>query len=370
MSMDSIERGLQEAINEFSFSGTLSSCGRMGHGHINDTFLVVYEDNGDSVPYTVQHMNKFVFKDPVNLMENLTGVTEFLKEKIIAAGGDPHRETLDFIMTKDHKPYYLDSFGEYWRAYRFVDHAHSLDVIESPEDFAESGRAFGQFQSLLSDYPVETLHEIIEGFHDTAARFEVFKNAVASDVCGRVSSARDEIAFYLEREPVAHALGDLLKEGKLPLRVTHNDTKSNNVLIDEATGKCLCVIDLDTVMPGLSVNDFGDSIRFGANTAAEDEQDITKVSCDLTLFDAFTRGFIQGCAGKLTREEIACLPLGAKVMTYECGMRFLTDYLQGDTYFKTAYPTHNLVRSRTQMALVADMEKKWDTLQEIVSKYL
>ena len=189
-------------------------------------------------------------------------------------------------------------------------------------------------------------------------------------MCQRAADVQSEIQFVKDRYDVACILGDLQEQGILPLRVTHNDTKSNNVLIDETTKKGLCVIDLDTVMPGLAINDFGDSIRFGASTAAEDEKDLSKVSCDLNLYDVYTRGFIEGCDGILTDKEIECLPLGAKVMTYECGMRFLTDYLSGDVYFKTAYPTHNLDRARTQFKLVADMEDKWEQMQSIVQQYL
>ena len=223
---------------------------------------------------------------------------------------------------------------------------------------------------MLADFPADTLHETIAGFHDTRARFTAFEKAVESDVCGRASDVQREIQFVKDRYDVACILGDLLADGTLPLRVTHNDTKSNNVLIDEATKKGLCVIDLDTVMPGLAVNDFGDSIRFGASTGAEDEKDLSKISCDLNLYDVYAKGFIEGCEGILTDDEIRCLPLGAKVMTYECGMRFLTDYLSGDVYFKIDYPTHNLDRARTQFKLVADMEDKWDEMQRIVLKYI
>ena len=213
------------------------------------------------------------------------------------------------------------------------------------------------------------LTETIAGFHDTKARFAAFEKAVEEDVCGRAAGVQQEIRFIKDRYDVACVLGDLLEAGELPLRVTHNDTKSNNVLMDNTTGKGLCVIDLDTVMPGLAVNDFGDSIRFGASTGAEDEKDLSKISCDMELYDIYAKGFVEGCGGALTDMEIECLPIGAKVMTYECGMRFLTDYLSGDTYFKVDYPTHNLDRTRTQLKLVWDMEQKWEQMQEIARKY-
>ena len=241
--------------------------------------------------------------------------------------------------------------------------------MEKPEDFYESALAFGNFQRLLADYPADTLHETIRGFHDTRARFEVFRQAVEKDVCGRADSVRKEIEFVLSHEDVANVFGKLQENGEVPLRVTHNDTKLNNIMIDNTTGKGICVIDLDTVMPGLVMNDFGDSIRFGASTAAEDEQDLSKVSCSMELFEIYVKGFLEGCAGSLTPKEVELLPMGAKVMTYECGMRFLTDYLEGDHYFKIHREGHNLDRARTQFKLVEDMENKWDTMMEIVRRY-
>lgn len=263
----------------------------------------------------------------------------------------------------------MDSKGEYWRSYKFITDATCYDRVEKPEDFYESAVAFGNFQRLLADYPAATLHETIKGFHDTRARFQVFKNAVEQDVCGRADSVRKEIEFVLAHEETANVFGELQDKGQLPLRVTHNDTKLNNIMIDNVTRKGICVIDLDTVMPGLAMNDFGDSIRFGASTAAEDEKDLSKVSCSMELFEIYAKGFLQGRAGSLTPKEVELLPMGAKVMTYECGMRFLTDYLQGDHYFKIHREGHNLDRARTQFKLVEDMEAKWDTMARIVRKY-
>ena len=292
-----------------------------------------------------------------------------MRERIIENGGNPDRETLNVIPTSEGKPYFVDSEGEYWRAYKFITGATSYDAVETPEDFYQSAVSFGNFQRLLAEYPAETLHETIEGFHDTKARFAVFKKAVEEDACGRAASVQKEIDFVLAHEDVANVFGDMLAKGELPLRVTHNDTKLNNIMIDDETRKGICVIDLDTVMPGLAMNDFGDSIRFGASTAAEDEQDLSKVSCDMGLFEIYTKGYIEGCGGRLTEKEIEMLPMGAKVMTFECGMRFLTDYLEGDHYFKIHREGHNLDRCRTQFKLVEDMEAKWDTMQEIVKKY-
>jgi hypothetical protein len=359
-----------EVIANFKFEGRLMRGEPYGNGHINDTFLLVFDIAGmGSMKVILQRMNKEIFTKPVELMENIMGVTAHLRKKIIENGDDPERETLNVIPALDGKPYYRDSYGDYWRAYRYITDTTCYDQVEKPEHFYQSAVAFGNFQCLLADSPAETLHETIEGFHDTKARFAVFKKAVAEDVMGRAASVQKEIQFVLEREDVANYFGTLQEKGELPTRVTHNDTKLNNIMIDNKTGKAVCVIDLDTVMPGLAMNDFGDSIRFGASTAAEDETDLEKVSCDMELFEIYTKGFIEGCAGRLTEREIELLPMGAKVMTFECGMRFLTDYLQGDVYFKIHRDGHNRDRCRTQFKLVADMEKKWETMESIVKKY-
>lgn len=360
---------MKKIINEFAFEGNLKEHKVWGNGHINDTYVLAFDNEGSVVRYILQRMNTNIFTRPEEVMENIIGVTSYLRKIIIKKGGDPERGTMNFVPTKDGKLYFDDKNGGCWRAYRFIENASSYEQVESPEDFYESAVAFGSFQRLLADYPAETLHETIEGFHDTKARFAVFKKAVEEDVCGRANSVREEIEFVLNHEDVAHVFGDMLERGEIPLRVTHNDTKLNNVLIDDETHKGICVIDLDTVMPGLAMNDFGDAIRYGASTAAEDEQDLDKVWCDMELFEVFTKGFVEGCGGKLTTKEIELLPMGAKVMTFECGMRFLTDYLQGDTYFKIHRENHNLDRCRTQLKLVADMEAKWDIMNDIVKKF-
>ena len=364
------ELQIREAIANFNYTGKLKERRLFGSGHINDTYLLTFEigDMG-TMSAILQRMNREIFTKPVELMENVVGVTSYLREKIIERGGDPERETLNVIPAKDGKAYFVDSKGEYWRSYKFITDATCYDRVEKPEDFYESAVAFGNFQRLLADYPAATLHETIKGFHDTRARFQVFKNAVEQDVCGRADSVRKEIEFVLAHEETANVFGELQDKGQLPLRVTHNDTKLNNIMIDNVTRKGICVIDLDTVMPGLAMNDFGDSIRFGASTAAEDEKDLSKVSCSMELFELYVKGFLEGCAGSLTPGEVELLPMGAKVMTYECGMRFLTDYLEGDHYFKIHREGHNLDRARTQFKLLADMEKKWDTMKEIVRRY-
>lgn len=356
----------QEAAGNFALKGRQKSCEAYGSGHINDTFCLISEEEGKEYKVILQRMNHEIFKQPVELMENILNVTAYLRRQILNQGGDPERETLNVILSKDGKPYYRDSGGNYWRCYQFIEDAVSFDKVENPQDFYESAVSFGNFQRLLADYPAADLHETIVGFHNTRERFLAFREAVQEDVCGRSSGVQEEIRFVLEREELAGVLVDMEKNGTLPLRVTHNDTKLNNIMMDAKTGKGLCVIDLDTVMPGLAVNDFGDSIRFGASTAAEDEKDLSLVKCDMGLFELYTRGFLQGLNGSLTDQEIRMLPMGAKVMTYECGLRFLMDYLQGDIYFKIHYPEQNLDRSRTQFKLVADMEKKWDEMNRIV----
>ena len=362
--------GKEEAAENFRFPGKLISISPYGSGHINDTFLLTFEEPGNGQSRKIlQRMNRHIFTRPTELMENIMNVTTYLRERIVENGGDPERETLNVILSLEGKPYYVDSKGEYWRAYQFISGASCYDQVEKPEDFYESAVSFGNFQRLLADYPADTLHETIPKFHDTISRFEALKRAVEKDECARAESVREEIAFAFARVELAGILSGLSKSGALPLRVTHNDTKLNNIMIDDATGKGICVIDLDTVMPGLAVNDFGDSIRFGASTAAEDETDLSRVQCDMGLYEVYAKGYIEGCGGKLTKKEIQLMPMGAKVMTFECGIRFLTDYLEGDHYFKIHREGHNLDRCRTQFKLVEDMEKKWDKMHEIVKKY-
>ncbi len=351
-------------------NGKLAKQCPYGNGHINDTFLLCYETpaNGQK-KYILQRMNHTIFHNPPQLMDNIVNITSFLRNKITAQGGDPDRETLNVVKTKHGANWYQDSDNNYWRIYQFIENSLCFEQVKSEKDFYDSAVAFGKFQKMLADFPTELLYETIPNFHHTPSRFQAFKKALNEGIPARIALAQNEIAFALERECETTILTDLLKEGQLPLRVTHNDTKLNNILFDADTKKALCIIDLDTVMPGLSLYDFGDSIRFGANTAAEDETDLSKVSLDLSLFEAFTKGYLEGCAGSLTDKEIAMLPMGAKLMTYECGIRFLSDFLLGDTYFKIHRENHNLDRARTQFRLVADMEAKWDTMAEIVRKY-
>ena len=355
---------LEEAAGAFATDGKVVSCERYGSGHINDTFKLVC-----GRPSILQRMNDDIFKDPVSLMKNIEGVTTFLRQEVIRHGGDPDRETLNLIKTRDGGTFYVDSKGNYWRMYLFIEGATCYNLVEKPEDFYQSGKAFGHFQRLLSKYPARELSETIPGFHDTPKRFERFKKVVEQDICHRAAGVQEEIRFVMDRGADMGLAMDMLEKGELPIRVTHNDTKLNNIMIDDKSGEAICIIDLDTVMPGLSIFDFGDSIRFGANTAEEDETDLSKVSLSLPLFEIYTKGFLEGCAGSLTEKEVRMLPQGARLMTLECGMRFLTDYLEGDTYFKIAREQHNLDRCRTQFGLVEDMEKKWTEMGQIVDSF-
>lgn len=366
-----MERISKEIVPKFAIEGTLTEAVPYGSGHINDTVrLTCALENGGQKRYILQRMNDGIFKNPVELMENVMNVTSFLRKKIVERGGDPERETLNVIRTVDGDNFLKDEDGDFWRMYIFIENATSFDIVRTPEDFYNSAVSFGNFQLLLQDYPAATLHETIPNFHNTVSRFADFKKAVEEDVCGRAKEVQDEIRFVMEREADTHVICDALANGEIPLRVTHNDTKLNNIMIDNETGKGICVIDLDTVMPGSALYDYGDSIRFGASTGAEDEKNLELITCDMGLFEIYTKGYVEGCGGSLTEKEIRMLPMGAKLMTLECGMRFLADYLQGDVYFKIHRPEHNLDRARTQFKLVADMEKKWDEMAGIVEKYL
>lgn len=350
---------MEKAALQFDFTGKPVSCEQYGCGHINRTFLV-QTDAGKR--YILQQVNKRVFPDIMGLMENVKAVTEFISARVATS-----RECLHLIKSLDGQTVWQDERGEYWRAYDFVEDSLCLQRPERGEDFYESAVAFGSFQNHLADFPAETLHETIADFHNTPDRYRKFKRALEADALGRAAGVEREIAFVLEREEEAGFLQNLRVSGALPLRVTHNDTKLNNVMLDADTRKALCIIDLDTVMPGLAAYDFGDSIRFGASTAAEDEKDLDKVELSLELYATYVRGFLSACHS-LTELEKQTLPMGAKLMTLECGVRFLTDYLEGDKYFAIARPEHNLDRARTQFKLVYDMEKKWRQMQEVVTR--
>lgn len=353
----------KEILAKFNLDSESVSCEGFGNGLINNTFLVTTESGRR---YILQRVSEEAFKDVPALMENISGVTDYLEKKAAAEGTTAH--VIAPVKTKDGSTY-VKADG-YYRVSPFAENSISIEEPESDEDFRECAVAFGTFISDLADYPAETLHETIPNFHNTQDRYRLFHealdNAKATPALSqRIEEAKDEIAFALERETEAGKLQALRDSGKLPTRVTHNDTKLNNVLLDGDTRKLMYIIDLDTVMPGLSLYDYGDCIRFGAATAAEDEKDTSKMHCDMHLFEVFTKGFISACKS-LTDLEIELLPLGAKTITLELAVRFLTDYLNGDKYFATKYEGHNLVRTRSQMALVSDMENKWEEMNRIV----
>ncbi len=349
---------MEKAAYAFKLDGTPVKCTVFGHGHINHTLKIITDTGAE---YILQKINKYVFKDPAGVMRNVGSITDFIRER-----ADDTRLCLHFLTTKDGQFHYQDDQGEFWRMYDFIG-GFCLDTPESDQDFYQSALAFGRFQQMLSEFKADTLEETIPEFHNTIDRYRLFKQSVAEDRVGRLAGVQDDVDFVLAREEKGSILQNMRVSGELPLRVTHNDTKLNNVLLDRKTRKSLCVLDLDTVMPGLSAYDFGDSIRFGAATAAEDEKDLSKMHLDLHMFEVFTRGFLEA-ATSLTDREVEVLPMGAYTMTLEVGLRFLKDYLDGDLYFKTAYPEHNLVRARTQLKLVADMEDKMGQMNEIVAR--
>ena len=354
----------------FSLEGTFTGYEKINNGHVNSTFTLFFEEDEKVAKYVLQKVNTEAFRNPEGLMSNIVAVTSHIRQKneeMNIPWAD--RGTLTFLPCKNGKYYFIDEKNQCWRMYGFIDDVYTCNSIDDEQVFCNAGIAFGEFQKLLADFDGSSLFETIEKFHNTVSRFENLKKAIEENRSGRLNNVKDEIEFALSYEAETHVLLDLIDEGKLPLRVTHNDTKLNNILFDNVSNKGICIIDLDTVMPGLSLYDFGDSIRFGANTAAEDEKDLSKVSLSLPLYEAYVKGYLGSAKDALTDLEKELLPMGAKLMTYECGIRFLTDYLNGDIYFHTNYPEHNLDRCRTQFELVKDMERKWTEMQEIIKKY-
>lgn len=362
-------RFIEHVFENFLIEGALKTAEPFGDGHINDTYLVSVELDGVISEYVFQRVNRNAFKDIPGLMNNFSAVTEYFKKKLISEGADVTREVLSLVYTRGGKSYYEDEAGGAWRVTRFITNSRSYTINTRPEQIYESTLAFGKFQRALKDFPADTLSETIPNFHNTPKRFLALLDAAEKNVASRLESVLDEYNFALSRKEFCNTLENLKNEGTLPLRVTHNDTKLNNVLFDADSDKAICVIDLDTVMPGLSVNDFGDSVRASTSTAAEDEVDLSKVNFDIELYELAVRGFLDGTDGTLTEAEIREMPTAAIMMTLECGIRFLTDYLAGDVYFKTSRPNHNLDRARTQFKLVSEMEKRIDEMRAIVNKY-
>lgn len=361
---------IKRIIPHFNFNGKYIRASEITSGNVNSTYRLEYQQGGKQKLYTLQHINRYVFKHPVEVVGNIVCVTNHLRDKMREMGLPVDRRVLELISTTDGNYIYEDEQGEYWRAYTFIEDADALDIVNTGAQMEEVGRAFGNFQRLLTDFDVNKLFVTIPDFHNTTKRFYRFVRSLDEDKVGRVRECEDEIEFLFEHRRMMNEIVRLLDKGVLPVRVTHNDTKANNVLLDSETGKALCVIDLDTVMPGSALYDYGDAIRYGASTAAEDEEDTSKIALHMEKARAFTRGFIAESNGFLSREELVRLPLGIKVLTCELAMRFLTDYLDGDLYFKVNSPDHNLIRARAQIALLRDVERHEDQLQKMTEDFI
>ncbi len=353
---------LKDILSKFNIDTNIEV---YGSGHINDTYLCE-----TSPKFILQRINTKVFKDPDALMENIYNVTTHVRAKIKEIGGDADRETLNVILTKAGDIYYKSPDGDCFRMYKFIERTVSYDLAERTEILTYAGQAFGRFQRMLSDFPAEKLHETIIDFHNTPVRVQQLRDAIVGNASGKLASVKDEVDFALEYSKYSAKITDAMKEGEVLLRVTHNDTKLNNVLFDDVTDEGVCVIDLDTVMPGSVLYDFGDALRFGASSCVEDETDVAKIYFDLNKFDAFAKGFLAEVGDCLTNKEIELLPLSVLLMTYECGIRFLADHINGDIYFKIHRENHNLDRARNQFALVRDIEKKLPDMTKIIEKYI
>lgn len=361
-----IAKEIAEAALQFQLNGNFVSAEPYGFGHIHDTFRVQL-DSGDDIIF--QRINHQVFKEPEKVIENIQRVTSHLREKIISAGGDPDRETLTLIPSREERPFYISKSGNYWRAILFIRGAKTYLKAQNETHHYNAAFAFGRFQKMLADFPSDRLHITIPDFHHTAKRYQAFLQALEQDAYNRASSAKSEIEFIQARAKQTHTLVDLIDKGKIRERVTHNDTKLDNVMIDDHSGEAVCVIDLDTVMPGLSVYDFGDTVRSGANPAKEDEQNPEDVTFDMQAFKNIAHGYLDAARDFLEPIEIDHLAFAARLITFENGIRFLTDYLEGDLYFKTHRENHNLDRCRTQLKLVQDMEDNFNQMLKIVDRY-
>lgn len=360
---------LVEIPRRFQLLGDVLGIDPYGTGHINDTFVVTCDQAGEPVRYLLQRLNTGIFKTPRELMKNISEVTGHIRGKLKKRGEPFTRKVLTLLPTTDSGGYFLDDpeLG-FWRCYLFIEGARTYDVVERTEQAFEAARAFGAFQGQLADYDGPSLHETIPDFHHTPKRLAALKVAVAEDPLGRAKDCEADILFALERAPLAHRLVSLHEEGVIPTRITHNDTKLNNVMLDDATGTGVCVIDLDTVMPGLSLCDFGDMVRTACNPLAEDSTDLDRMVARGDMFEALACGYLQGTEGALLPVERENLVVAGQLLTYECGIRFLTDYLQGDTYFRTHRPGQNLDRARNQFALVRSLEKQEQAFRDRIRK--
>ena len=349
---------LNSILNEFILDSEIAS---YGNGHINDTYIT------NTKNYILQRINTNIFKNPDELMQNIENVTKHIRCKMKALGRDEDRSTLTVVKTRKGESFVKCDDDHVYRVYKFIGGSETIEKAESDVHMYNAGRGFGEFQQMLTDYPVDTLFDTIPNFHNTVKRVEALETAIRENRTGRLLFVKDEVEFALSRAKDAVVILEGIEDGSIPLRVTHNDTKINNILFDDQTHEPLCVIDLDTVMQGSLLYDFGDALRIGASSAAEDEEDLDKVWFDEKLFEAFAKGFLEFMGKDITPREKELLSFSAKLLTYECGIRFLTDYLNGDTYFKIHKPAHNLIRARNQFKLVKDIEDKMDKLNEIIA---
>lgn len=361
---------LAEVVSLFDMRADFVSGHPYGSGHINDTYCAYYDQAGIRVRYIHQRINHNIFQDPAALMENISRVTEHALSKLLEEGDvEAHRRTLSCIPAKTGKPYAIDSNGNYWRTYPFIERARTYDILETAEQAEEAARAFGEFQKLGADLPGEPLKETIPNFHNTQSRYQDLKDAIAKDAHGRAAEVQKEIDWFMSREKDASKIVDMLDTGEIPVRVTHNDTKLNNVMLDDVSGEGVCVIDLDTTMSGSAIYDFGDMVRTATSPAPEDEIDTSKIRMRIEMFEALVRGYLKSANSFLTDAERDNLAFSGKLLTLECGSRFLTDYLNGDVYFKVHRKGHNLDRARSQMALVESIEAQLPAMESIVQKY-
>ena len=358
---------LPAVLDRFEIAGDFVSACPYGSGHINDTFAATFNQGGTPVRYILQRINHQIFKNPPALMDNIVRVTDHIRARLLETGApDVSRRVLTLIPTRDGKRFLADDAGLFWRVYVFIERARTYDVIENTGQALEAARAFGRFQRALADLSGPRLHETIPGFHHTPTRFAALRAAVEQDTMNRAASVKAEIAFAFARESMANELVGRQAAGALRECVTHNDTKLNNVMLDDVSREGICVIDLDTVMPGLPLYDFGDMVRTATITAAEDERDLSRVGMAMPMFEALARGYLEAVGDWMSADEAALLPLAGKLLTYECGIRFLTDYLQGDRYFRIHRPDHNLDRCRTQFKLIACIEAQEDEMRRRV----
>lgn len=362
---------IRDICASFDVNGKYVRCEEIGTGNINCTYKVEYVRDGEKKEYIIQRINKNVFKEPEKVMENIVRVTENIRAQVKENGLDTHVFVLRAFRAKESGlPYIIDDCGDYWRCYRFIKNSVTYDTCDDLNIIERAGQAFGKFQNYLNDFDASSLNVTIANFHNTSLRYKAFHKAIEENKCKRVNKVKEEIDKLLEFEEKACLLQKYLDCGEIPLRVTHNDTKCNNVSFDKTTGEALAVLDLDTVMPGAIAHDFGDAIRFVANTVIEDYPDVDEVALDLDKYEAFTKGFIGKVKDVLTEKEKESMNLGVFAMTVELAVRFLTDYLNGDVYFKTKYPGHNVDRARNQIALAQDVLNKKDCINAIIKKYL